>query len=440
MLRFNNFPRKNYLIIGMGKTGISIYQSLLSSGANTYFWDDNSKVSKVLSKKGYKKYSFKSKNKVDFMIPSPGIHTKGKSAHQLIKKLRSRETKILSELDLFQLYLDQNKNRKNINIIGITGTNGKSTTVSLIYHVLKKNKLNPCLAGNIGKPIFNSKNINKGFYILELSSYQLENSKMFSPDISCILNLTPDHIERHKTLINYGKAKINIFKNIKKSQKGFYNSEGILPKLIRSNLSDLELKMIKPISNNVSMPVLYLKKYKDNCFYKDKNFRFVYKILREIGLTKNNIFDSVSSFKGLQFRKQNVYSNSKILIINDSKSTNYESLINALEQYKNIILICGGMIKSNDINVLDNHLKNIKKVLIIGEDSKVLLNYFKNKINSNYARTLENAVTEIQKIIKYEKNFHTILFSPGAASYDQYDNFEDRGRHFDKLINKLKIS
>ena len=226
MLKSKCFSKKSYVVIGMGKTGCSIYKSLINSGAEVYFWEDNPKHSKKILNKGYKKYSSKI-SQIDYVIPSPGIATKGKSAHKLIKKLTSKNTKLISELDLFQIYLDNLNIRNQIKIIAVTGTNGKSTTVSLIHHILKKNKFNTVLAGNIGNPIFETKMIKKGFYVLELSSYQLESSKIFQPDIACILNLTPDHLARHNTMSNYGNAKLNIFKNINSSQKGFFNNDSI---------------------------------------------------------------------------------------------------------------------------------------------------------------------------------------------------------------------
>ena len=234
MLKSKCFSKKSYVVIGMGKTGCSIYKSLINSGAVVYFWEDNPKQSKKILNKGYKKYSSKI-SQIDYVIPSPGIATKGKSAHKLIKKLTSKNTKLISELDLFQIYLDNLNIRNQIKIIAVTGTNGKSTTVSLIHHILKKNKYNTELAGNIGNPIFETKMIKKGFYVLELSSYQLESSKIFQPDIACILNLTPDHLARHNTMSNYGNAKLNIFKNINSSQKGFFNNDSIIKKLIKNS-------------------------------------------------------------------------------------------------------------------------------------------------------------------------------------------------------------
>ena len=183
---------------------------MLKGGANVYFWDDDLNKRKALRKKGYYLINEKNITNIEYIMPSPGIVTEGKNAHKYIKRLKSKKSKIISELDLFQLYINSINKLKKIKIIGVTGTNGKSTTVSMIHHSLKKNNINSVLIGNIGQPIFSSKKLNHGIYILELSSYQLEQAKIFKPDISCILNLTPDHLDRHITMHKYATAKCNI--------------------------------------------------------------------------------------------------------------------------------------------------------------------------------------------------------------------------------------
>ena len=152
---------------------------------------------------------------------------------------------------------------------------------------------------------------------------------------------------------------------------------------------------------------------------------------------KSNILKVINEFKGLKFRQQIIFSDKKKIIINDSKSTNYHSLIAALKKYKDIFLICGGQIKSRTINILDDSLGNIKKVIIIGEESNTFHKYFQSKVTTVYVHSLDKAVVEMSKFMKTNNDFNTFLFSPGAASFDQYNNFEERGRHFNKLISKL---
>ena len=184
------------------------------------------------------------------------------------------------------------------------------------------------------------------------------------------------------------------------------------------------------------MPLkLNLNQY--NLLSNDQNYHFSYEILKEVGLSSNKIFNAFKSFRGLEFRQQIIFSDKKKLIINDSKSTNYHSLIAALKKYRDIILICGGQIKSNNINILDDSLGNIKKVIIIGEESNTFHKYFQSKVTTVYVHSLDKAVVEMSKFMKTNTDYNTFLFSPGAASFDQYNNFEERGRHFNKLISKL---
>ena len=191
----------------MGKTGLSISRSLSKSKANIIYWDDDPKVRKQITQTKFKKFFNTSKiwNTIDYVVPSPGIGIIGKSQHKLINIAKKNNKRIISELDLFQVAISKNDkiNKNNIKIIAVTGTNGKSTIVTLINHLLKSNGIKTSLIGNIGNSIFSSKLIRNGFLVIEVSSYQLETSKIFSPNIAVISNLSSDHLSRHKNMRNY---------------------------------------------------------------------------------------------------------------------------------------------------------------------------------------------------------------------------------------------
>ena len=203
----------------MGKTGLSISRSLSKSKANIIYWDDDPKVRKQITQTKFKKFFNTSKvwNTIDYVVPSPGIGIIGKSQHKLINIAKKNNKRIISELDLFQVAISKNDkiNKNNIKIIAVTGTNGKSTIVTLINHLLKSNGIKTSLIGNIGNSIFSSKLIRNGFLIIEVSSYQLETSKIFSPNIAVISNLSSDHLSRHKNMRNYFNQKSKILKKEK---------------------------------------------------------------------------------------------------------------------------------------------------------------------------------------------------------------------------------
>ena len=226
MITSKVFSSKYVLILGMGITGKSIAASLYKSGANIFFWDDNNNIRNKYRGNNYQIFDNKKSiwKKIDFLVVSPGIKTKGIKAHNLIKLAKKNKCRVISELDLFQEYLENCKYKDRIKVIGITGTNGKSTVVTLLNHILVKNNIPCSLVGNIGKSIFSSKELKKGVYIMEISSYQLENSNLFAPDYACILNLGSDHIDRHGGIKNYTKEKLKIFKNLDFNQYGIIYS------------------------------------------------------------------------------------------------------------------------------------------------------------------------------------------------------------------------
>ena len=351
----------------------------------------------------------------------------------LFAKLIKNKKKIITELDIF--YLTFPKNIK----ITITGTNGKSTTCKMLYNIFKSSKLDVRLVGNIGNPPLLEKNIKKKtIFIIEASSYQIFYSKYFKSDYAAILNLSADHLERHGNINEYAKAKLKLIFDQDKNKQSYIEkhnliiNKNILRKSIKSKLNRL----------NYNKEVFFKKKI-INPYLLDKNnlnnIHFVYSICKEFKFSNNKIFNSLNKFKGLKFRKQIIYNRNNLIIINDSKSTSFSSTSGLLSTYKNIYWIVGGMFKKGDkFNLYKGYYKNIR-AYIIGLNKKYFENQFKNKIKFKYFGNLSNAILEIKKEIKNDKNKKTILFSPAAASFDQFKNFENRGEYFNKIINKVIV-
>ena len=453
MITSKIFNSTNIIILGMGLTGDSLAKALLKSGANVFFWDDNKLIRKKYIKTKYQiynKYKFNWKI-IDYLVPSPGISTNGRKANKLVKLARQNKCKVVSELDLFQNYLNNSEYKDQVKAIAITGTNGKSTVASLLYHVLKKNKIPSSLVGNIGNSIFSSQKLKRGFYIIEVSSYQLESSKTFSPDVACILNLSNDHLERHGNLNNYAAKKIKIFQNLTKNQFGIIGinhpilkkEKNRLVRIFNKNIIsvDFNKKRLSYFSKNKKKLInKNIKKYKINNTqlqgeHNAHNILFIINILKLFNIKLFNILDALKSFQGLEHRQEVVFSNKKLLIINDSKSTNFESVIPALKNYNNIYLICGGIPKTKNIKVLNPYKKQLVKVYIIGLNKKLFFNYFKKDSETFYVRNLSKAVRMIFLDCRKDKSFKTVVFSPGASSFDQFKSFEDRGDSFKRLVS-----
>ena len=292
----------------------------------------------------------------------------------------------------------------------MTGTNGKSSFCNLLNSLIKKNKIKSRVLGNFGSPVLNENISSNEYCILELSSYQLDYSKYIKLDSACILNISADHLDRHETMAKYKKTKLKIFNFLKSTGVGFYQQKSF-PNLKKKNIErfkNINKCLIKKILNNKSIfiPSINLKRYKlphrYEMFYKISNFKF----------------------------------------IDDSKSTNFDSTRYALKMTSNSILILGGSLKKGDNFFLKDLQNKIIKIYLYGNNIDLLKKSLKKqKINFSYFSNLKNLLKfifmeDFKKMLNKKKNYN-ILFSPGAASFDQFLNFEQRGKIFKKYVYKF---
>ena len=423
------FVNKKVLIYGLGLSGKSCLQYLKKKN-NVKVFDDNI----LFNNKKYKKF-FLNKNKIfklqfDYIVLSPGIDIQ---KCKLKKYLSKNRKKIVTELDIF--YLSYPNNKK----ITITGTNGKSSTCQMLYNIFKLNNLDVRLVGNIGNsPLSELKIKKKTIFIIEASSYQISYSKYFKTDYAAILNLSVDHLERHNNLNKYAKAKIKLIKDQERNKLSFIEKNSFI---INKFLSKTKVKS-KVVKITYSKDDLFKKKIKNN-YVLDKNnlnnIHFIYKISKKLRIPDKKIFKSLNLFKGLKFRKQIIYDKPNLTIINDSKSTSFSSTSGLLSSYNNIYWIVGGMFKKGDKFVLDKKYHKNIKAYIIGSKKKYFVNQFKNKIKFKYLKYLQKAIKTILEESKKDKKRKIILFSPAAASFDQFESFEDRGKYFNSLIKRSNI-
>ena len=412
------FYKKKILIYGLGKSGLSVLKFLKKDNEITTHDDkikvDNKKITKI---------------KFDYIIISPGIDI---NKCNLSKFLKNNSKKIHTDLDIF--YNHYKLNGK----ITITGTNGKSTTAKILYDVLKDQKVDVRLVGNIGNPILLEKKVtNKTVFVIEASSYQLEYSKLFKSNISLILNISPDHLERHKTINQYVSAKFKLVKNQSKKDiailnvKNFYikrelESKNYLPKII---------KIRKNIDNN------FLKKINNEYFNTEgnkENLKFILEVAKILKLKKNLLVKTLKKFKGLKYRQEIIFQSKKLTIINDSKATTFSSSVSLLKSLANVYWIVGGQAKKGDKFLLSKkNCENIK-AYIFGANKNIFIGKIKKIMKYKSFLNLKNLVKKLSQEIEVDKNtiHKTILFSPSAASFDSFKNFEERGKYFNLLIKK----
>ena len=423
----DTFNNKKILIYGLGLSGKACLK-YLEKNNNITVYDDNNFLKNRKNKNFFLNKNIIVQKKFDYIVLSPGIDIKNCKLKSFLFKNKKI---IITELDIFYLIFP-----KNVKIT-ITGTNGKSSTCQMLYNIFKINKLDTRLVGNIGNsPLLEKKIDKKTIFIIEASSYQIFYSKYFKSDHAAILNLSANHLERHGNISEYAKAKLKlIFNQNKKSHSYIENESLLINKYISKKKIKSKLNKLNYSKRN------FFKKKINNEYLLDKNnlnnIHFVYSICKKFKFSDDKIFKSLNKFSGLKYRKQIIYNKSNLTIINDSKSTSFSSTTGLLSTYKNIHWIVGGQFKKGDKFKLERkYYKNID-AYVIGINKRYFANQFKNKIKFKYFKSIKNAIYAIKTILNKDSNKKTVLFSPAAASFDQFKNFEERGRYFNKAVRRI---
>ena len=427
------FNNKKILIYGMGKSGFSSYHFLKKKNY-IKIYDDKKKIIKNKSiKKIFLEKSKIPKIKFDYIVISPGINVNKCNLKNYLKKNSQR---IITDLDIFYSHYSKNK------IITITGTNGKSTTAKLLNLILINHKLDARLCGNIGNPVLLEKNISKKtIFVVEASSYQIDYSKIFKTNYAIILNISPDHLERHGSLKNYINAKFKLLKSQSKKDFAYINAKD---KYLRKKIKSSKV-FSKIINVNLNKIYKFRKKINNPYFLtggNQENLSFIFSICETLNLKNKNILKIINKFKGLKFRQEIIYKSKKVTCINDSKATSFTSSINILKSLQKVFWVVGGIPKLGDkFTLKKSECKNIN-AYIFGKNKSFFVKQFKNKLSFCCFKDLKEAIQKILDDVKNSNNGNlhkTILFSPSAASFDSFNNFEERGEYFNFLLKKYKV-
>ena len=423
MILSEKFHSKKFAIYGLGVTGKSVVRFFQKSKFDKFFtWDDDYK--KRPTKNTAQKFK-KILNEVDYIILSPGIDTNKTIFKNNLKK---NCHKIISDIDLFYMC------KSNIKTIVVTGTNGKSTTCKLLEHLLKYNNIKSYLGGNIGKPILSLTEKNSLFAIIEVSSFQLANSKFIKPNFAVILNITKDHLDWHKNMRNYENSKFKIFSLQDRKDFAFLSEKRLkkifLKRKYLSKLKTVSLERYLKIKKRIKNSYLLSK-------FNEQNMCFAYEISKILKIKDKSFVKTVNSFKGLEHRHEIFFYKKNLKIINDSKATSFEATKLALKSNNNISWIVGGLPKLGDVMKVKPLRNKIIKAYIIGNNRSFFKKQLKNILPFEISKNMQTAIRSIfSDIKKTSKNNHTILLSPASASYDQYSNFMERGAEFKRIAKK----
>ena len=441
---------KKILILGMARSGVAVAK-LLSKYNNNFTITDMKEQSKEINEElenlGIKIIITDNQEKLvnetfDLMVKNPAI----KKDNKAILKAKELNIPVINEVEASYKYMP-----KDIKIIAITGSNGKTTTTTMVYELLKMQYKNVHLGGNIGIPLSNLVNEVKSgdILVLEISDHQLCDMYDFTSNISVITNLSEVHIDFHDNYENYKNMKKRIFNNHTKNSIAILNKENKdvleLSKDIPSKKiyfsskqeTDIYLKNNEIIYNNES--IININDIKIKGIHNYENIMVAIMIAKMFNIENKNILNYLSEFKGVEHRIEYVTSINNRKFYNDSKSTNNKSTITALTSFKEpTILIMGGLDRNIPFDEISPYLKNVKSILCYGETKDKIKEFASvNNINSLVTNNLIEATNEAYKI---SEEGDIILLSPACASWDQYENFELRGEEFKRTVYNIKNS
>lgn len=449
------------LVFGAGLSGLGAKELLEKKGYEVYLIDD--KVAKT-SKEGIE---ILNNEKIEFIVKSPGIPWKA----ELLQVAKEKNVQVISEIDLAYKYMD-----KNIKVFSITGTNGKTTTATKIYELLDFAGYKARLAGNAGfsfaKLVADEEPLE--YVVLELSSYQLENNPQIHSNIAGIINLTPDHLTRYKTVEDYYITKFNIFskqteddfalinlddpvflglaereeiKSLMKAKNVYLSKEKKGNIFVYNNeiriMNDLADRAENLSESEILEKSRFLIKVEDLALkgvHNLENMLFLIGLAAIVKVPDEKVVEFLSSTKALEHRLENFFVKGNTTFINDSKGTNVESTLKAIDSFNNdIIMILGGDDKKIDNTELVKRIaEKVERVYLIGDNAPLLINDMEKINYKNYRNleTLENVLNYIKENEDFEKD-QTILFSPATSSFCQFRSFEHRGKVFKELTVKI---
>lgn len=446
MILLDDLKNKRIGVLGFGHTGKAIVDSLEASGAKIFLHDDMG-----VKNTQYQKYCADLLNKeivksLDAIIMSPGIHLFWPTPHKTVSLAHKYGIELISDLDLFQKQPERN-------IIAITGTNGKSTTTALIEHIFKSAKKNSCIGGNFGPPIL-SLDDSCDFYVLELSSYQLEHANILGFNTAILLNITPDHLTRHGGMHGYISAKQKVFVNSKNSIIGIDDDHcaeifDFLKGIKQQNIIPISGKSVPDfgigwkddnlIDNRFGKYEIICEKHpKLDGNHNRQNIAAAYAACIVNGISKSDFIMHLKSFECLTHRQEFVAYIDGVAYINDSKATNADSVEQALMRFDNIFWILGGRPKEGGIFSLQKYFSKIKYAFLIGETAEDWNNLLtSHNVKTEITVTLEKAVKCAYEEAKKEKP-EVVLLSPACASFDQFKSFAERGEKFKEFVRNLE--
>ena len=415
-------PVSHIAIFGAGLSGLAAYQRARDLGIKCVIDDDKPIAASQIDAKDAVPFSMWDWTQLDALIISPGVPLSHPSPHAVVTAARAHNVEVISEIE-FALRTGQWGK-----LVVITGTNGKSTTTALAGHILNEAGYDVAVGGNLGTPHSALRETETGITILELSSYQLESTPSLQPDIGCLLNITPDHLDRHGGLEGYIEAKKQVLSTLSASSLGLIGADGPLVCDLHEWAQRLPASV--EIITAASLPYSLENPYLAGA-HNAQNAAFAARIAQSCGVSDDAIAAALANFIGLPHRLTPVAEIAGVSYVNDSKATNGDAASRALSAYQNIHWLAGGVAKEDGIGACLDHQDHIKAAYFYGQSASAFAEETGPKLPHSLYETMDDA---LKAAIKAAIAGDVILLSPAAASFDQFDNFSARGSHFVALV------
>lgn len=425
MILSEAFRGKRYIVLGLARSGLATLRALLASGAQITAWD--SKAEARAQVEGNVELADPMQidlSGFDGLVLSPGVPL---NSHPITNRARDANVPIIGDVELFaqaRATLPPHK------VIGITGTNGKSTTTALLHHMVKTAGLPTLMGGNIGLPILSRDPLPEGgVYILELSSFQIDLTQSLDCDIAVLTNITPDHLDRYDSFMDYAAAKERLFHMQHADRLSVIAVDDDPCRMIASRVHHrLKRVSAKDVTDQSRWPAL---KGPHNA----QNVACAIAACAALGIDAQTIEVGLASYPGLSHRMEPLGEIGGVLYVNDSKATNPTSTAPALGAYPAIHWLLGGQAKGDDLDASLQHIANVRAAYAFGQDGAKLAALLDGKVEVSVYVDLETATNAAAAAAKSNE---TILLSPACASFDQFRDFEHRGDSFREIVASLR--
>jgi UDP-N-acetylmuramoylalanine--D-glutamate ligase len=441
------FAGRKYAVYGLARSGIATVTSLLGSGADVAAWDANADA-RLRAPAGTTIANLDEVDLAQFdsLVVTPGLPL---NRHPVVERARDAGVEIIGDIELFARARPELPPHK---VVGITGTNGKSTTTALVHHILKTAGVPTTMGGNIGLPILAQDPLPEGgVYVLELSSYQIDLTQSLDCDVAVLLNITPDHLDRYGSFEHYAESKLRLFEMQSREHTEIVTSEALRsPAVDRDWSASSHYRILAAdveVRGNLGSAVYSGRALLANVQFarqsdwptlqgphNAQNAAAAIAAATALCLNAPQIAEGLRTYPGLPHRMERVREKDGVVFVNDSKATNPTAAAPALAAFQRIRWICGGQAKTDNLDECAPHFGHVRSAYTIGEAGELFARLLSPHMSVKNCGKLDEAVRQAAADAEAGD---TVLLSPACASFDQFKDFEDRGDQFRRLVEEL---